>query len=402
MEPPKPPEPPAPPKPRRRRRALIVLGVLVGLFAAFDLVVYLTGTAAYARAQERFRGLGGPASFVDLAPDPIPEGENAAVLFREMKEELDGLGRREFPWDAEDNDAFLRENAGLLARVHAALDLPASVWETDFTRALEVDLPPFLAMRGASRLMATEAWRLAESGDLDGAWTEVRRLGRLVDHVMFDRSLISVMISLSLERGKFDLVQRIGRDRDLSPAWDGALLDARDYRRMLRDAFIAEAASVTYTIERLGQGDMNLEGERAYSVLAVLVPGWRPHDTAVYLGRMCDFIEMLDGKALPEGWDEFPAWSLLARILVPGVGRTHLAADGAQACSRMARAALDLRGIRIANGAYPDEWEAPADPNGAGPLGYRREGDGFVLWSVGEDGVDDAGGGDDLAWTWNR
>ncbi len=66
----------------------------------------------------------------------------------------------------------------------------------------------------------------------------------------------------------------------------------------------------------------------------------------------------------------------------------------------MARGALALRLYHEAHGAYPERLAemmpailsaVPMDPLGSGPLVYRREGAGFVLYSVGRDGVDDGG-----------
>lgn len=49
----------------------------------------------------------------------------------------------------------------------------------------------------------------------------------------------------------------------------------------------------------------------------------------------------------------------------------------------------------------------PVDPFSGGPLQYRLEGDGFVLYSVDRDGVDDGGTAGarsegDLVWTATR
>jgi hypothetical protein len=71
-----------------------------------------------------------------------------------------------------------------------------------------------------------------------------------------------------------------------------------------------------------------------------------------------------------------------------------------RAANEMFVAALALQSYRAEHGAYPDRLEAlvphilpelPRDPYGAGPLKYRREGDKYVLYSVGPDRKDDGG-----------
>jgi hypothetical protein len=54
-------------------------------------------------------------------------------------------------------------------------------------------------------------------------------------------------------------------------------------------------------------------------------------------------------------------------------------------------AALSLMETKAKAGAFPTEPELPLDPYSGKPLGYRREGAGCVLWSVGLDGKDDDG-----------
>ena len=59
--------------------------------------------------------------------------------------------------------------------------------------------------------------------------------------------------------------------------------------------------------------------------------------------------------------------------------------------------ALAVAAHRAEHGSYPDSladleaegWDLPADSFGGGPFHYRREGDGFVVWSIGPDMEDD-------------
>ncbi len=63
--------------------------------------------------------------------------------------------------------------------------------------------------------------------------------------------------------------------------------------------------------------------------------------------------------------------------------------------NRLLRAALTLRALKLDSGAYPDTFTAPVDPFSptAAPLLYRKQGDGYLLYSVGPDGNDDGGAG---------
>ncbi|MFC7338811.1 hypothetical protein ACFQY0_16565 [Haloferula chungangensis] len=69
-----------------------------------------------------------------------------------------------------------------------------------------------------------------------------------------------------------------------------------------------------------------------------------------------------------------------------------------EAQMRLTQTAIDLEIRRLKEGKFPDSVQAE-DPLGDGVMGYRLEKDGgYSIWSVGPDGVDDGGAGDDLVF----
>jgi hypothetical protein len=102
---------------------------------------------------------------------------------------------------------------------------------------------------------------------------------------------------------------------------------------------------------------------------------------------------------------------LLSALLVRGL--TFEAADQGETQEALGRLAFSVAAYGADHGTYPDSLSAlvpkyanrvPSDPFTEQPLHYRREGAGFVLYSVGQNGVDDGGRtvdsqppGDDLA-----
>lgn len=61
--------------------------------------------------------------------------------------------------------------------------------------------------------------------------------------------------------------------------------------------------------------------------------------------------------------------------------------------TRLLRAALELRSLKLENGAYPETFTAPVDPFSpdAKPLVYRKTAQDYLLYSVGPDGKDEGG-----------
>lgn len=94
-------------------------------------------------------------------------------------------------------------------------------------------------------------------------------------------------------------------------------------------------------------------------------------------------------------------YTMISKMLLPGLTRSSHRFAFAQAALDLARCACALERYHLVEGKYPDKLEAlaprfiekiPVDPMGGQPLRYRTEPDGnFVLYSVGWDGTDDGG-----------
>ena len=108
---------------------------------------------------------------------------------------------------------------------------------------------------------------------------------------------------------------------------------------------------------------------------------------------------------------------VIARLMLPPLGKVPLRAAGAQTAVDEATLACALERHRLANGQFPENLEAltpkfiarmPNDILTGRPYKYRRTNDGqFVLYSVGWDEEDDGGVpgamfGDDKTgdWVW--
>ncbi len=91
---------------------------------------------------------------------------------------------------------------------------------------------------------------------------------------------------------------------------------------------------------------------------------------------------------------------IVALVGVPALAKLGKKTAGAAAEVDLTRLACALERARMANGQYPDDLNSlspkfissvPNDPIQNGPLHYRRDQDGFTLYSVGWNGTDDGG-----------
>lgn len=96
----------------------------------------------------------------------------------------------------------------------------------------------------------------------------------------------------------------------------------------------------------------------------------------------------------------FFRFRVLAELLAPGLLRAQDAFERTHAQANGALLAIALKQYKRARGEYPDELvalvpeyvdELPQDPFNGEPFRYRREGDGFVLYSIGQNRKDDGG-----------
>jgi hypothetical protein len=92
-----------------------------------------------------------------------------------------------------------------------------------------------------------------------------------------------------------------------------------------------------------------------------------------------------------------PFYAVVTLGVAPVFGRIVWSRDRATAAIGTARIALALKAYRGDHAAYPAllaeletaGWKLPLDPFGGKPYRYRREGTGFVVWSLGPDMDDD-------------
>ena len=93
----------------------------------------------------------------------------------------------------------------------------------------------------------------------------------------------------------------------------------------------------------------------------------------------------------------------LTRSLLPAFSRAFEARDAAIARNALARLAISLEEYRAREGGYPASlaeleaagWKTGEDPFSGKAYRYRKEGNGFIVWSLGPDLDDDDGRGPD-------
>ena len=100
-----------------------------------------------------------------------------------------------------------------------------------------------------------------------------------------------------------------------------------------------------------------------------------------------------------EQWDHIPGYAVVARIMMPVFSRAMSRRDETKAELGLTQLALALKSFQLEHGEYPASlselsaagWSLPADPFSGQPFVYRREGKGYLLYSIGPDLADSGG-----------
>jgi hypothetical protein len=222
----------------------------------------------------------------------------------------------------------LSERKDMMQLVHEAANKPACIFRRDWTRGILMVYPENATMREAARLLSAESYFLAQAGRYREAIANQARIFRVAQHPTSDPIAISQLVGMAC-----DSIALAGFENILCVA--GPNPEA------------AEAVRATVAARR---------------------PRFRLRRT-------------LEGEIAAPG-------------LVTGGLITRAVQARAQEEAIIAGAALlAYKGRR---GAFPDRLEDAAatpmrDPFSIGPLKYRREGAGFVVYSVGPDGNFDGG-----------
>ena len=423
------------------KKLAIVAAALAMLIAALAVAVWAIGGAVVnAKLRARYQAIreaGDPVTMEELAaayyPEP-PAEQNAAPLLEKAFEPSEGddsaslehlpiLGEADLPPLGEPlTPEMIAAIRRLLADNAEARKLLA--------QALSRDACWFAAEHRGDRLtgglnlgrarwwgfvLALEAEARAEQGDAAAAADSLLTMLRLAGAMQ--EPLSSVCIARSgIECLAAQHVERWANRLDPPPALlarvEAALHDATDRRRAERLLVYERCHGIDmfehYLIDPR-PGSLSPDGTpmvrqrflpRVY-FKATLLHYVDAMDYALSTARKPYPHNLIEGAGmLPALERRVPRYYALARIGLDSVCMMVGAAQGHVADMETARVGLATLRCRAAKGRLPKSLGAlvpdfidavPLDPYDGEPLRYRTEGDAFVVYTLGKDGVDDGG-----------
>lgn len=352
----------------------------------------------------------------ELVPPPVPDEENAALLYKKAF----GLYRDEITVDDLDLLSKLSEQGhlpaderarlqGLLDRNREALELlhqaaarPRCNFGLDYAQGFRMDMPHIDGLIRGAKLLNLEALLAGKDGLPASSYSALRLAEAVGEEPVLVSQLVRVVChGIGNEARQLAMTGDVGRDHLLA------------FVEQFAPERIRATSEKTLLLELCNGVRLALEGGGG----APPLPGAtirRPedplgaHDLALYAETLGEYaalagrpyyevrerLQQVQSKA-----DQAPWYAEMTRQMLPSLARAAEHQAVAEATLGTGRLAAALKLYRQENGTYPASLDAlqtilpalPVDPFSGAPYVYRREGDGFVVYSVGADGADGGG-----------
>ncbi len=430
---------------------LLVLFVLVAIPWTYFNIKW--GRELEAKLAE-LKAQGMPLTPAEAAPKPVPDSQNAAVLYQEVfkvqfppTESIFGEGAMGGLSQDDRNvfSAYLKEPTRelesqvrkLLARpqVQQALNTlrrgsqrPYSVFPVKWEQGAAALFPHMGMFRAATYIITTRALLLADEGRVKEALDWCRVSLRMSEHAASEPTLIGQLVATAMQAITLDAVERIISEQQLEPGVANDFADYLSRINLYKSSTVAMAGEQAYgieTMEQLRRGeyrrselvrdhlDLSARADRSYLIVQLYSswlgrPLWKLDELALIQGygkvvRLTaePYVEAAsEWKRLKASRDEIPRYLVLTRKLSPLFSGAMQKRDHAVASIGLCRVVLALKAYKYERGAYPQslaqlqetlDWQLPEDPFSGADFVYQRQEEGFKLYSIGQDLEDDGG-----------
>lgn len=414
-------------KRRHMKRFFLYSGlvVLILLMLIFTVGLWLKLSTASRVAEQRaaIAAAGDRVYLTEYAREPIPNEENAYYFLKLAKVDLEAiydklgklgevdLQRRLRPDQIAALEKLVEEHTKrhrtfeLLEKAAACTQYDS---QTDYSQGVAVELPDMVLLRSAARAIEAKALVLAYHGEGDDALAECERWLRLNALFQNDPLIINHLVSIACQSIGVSSANHVLRVAETSPDARqrlDAVLATLDNRRAGVEAMKGERAWGVLTFEQLRSGKLDPQSVDAPPVTRLLAANWIGQaylndDEAKYLELMDRHIQAaeLDGSereafAVPIDVElqNGGVRHVMTRLLVPALKSALAASDRADTynhCLRVLLALQDRDDAALGDLGLPDA--ATRDAGGL-PLVIRHTDDGWVVYGVGKNGVDDGG-----------
>jgi hypothetical protein len=413
-----------------------ILLVLLGLAAAVLVVrtvLNVTEGRRLTKTLAELKSQGVPLTIKELAA-PCPDGENGATLWKAAEELYAFKGQdikllNEVCQNLENGLPVAADGWAWVSRLieknRRVLDLVPEIagkpcfrfGETD-VRFWERKIPNAAMMIRTMKLWGLESMQIAEKGDLRVSLDRLRTGLRFAPKIAEDSSLIAFLIALANGKTSLFFLNRSLSGREAGEEILLPVLGDLDERQIERWKALLQTG---IRGERLMFMDIGLLADAKDWTQSILLKGWterlyywliRPlirRDVSLNLPiyaklesqTSLSYYQTRDfWKPHKDHLEALPWYAVVSKMVIPDMEGAFMKVATFDALVRTARAGLACRVFKGRTGQYPESLEAlvpelltevPIDPFTGKPLVYKREGTGFIVYSLGSNQKDDGG-----------
>jgi len=295
----------------------------------------------------------------------------------------------------------------------------------------EFEVQNMIHMIQGTRLLGIDAVLKAEEGYVEDAINQFLSARRFLKLHLQEPFLVNYLVNMACMKQVAVCLNHIVSKREIETDTLEKLLqewDASPWSEELSWTLRSEKTSSIGASLLYLRGEINpdwMEGNELYYWLFRPIYKkeitWIPriYDRLIETVKM-PYYQSRDSKELEKIMDEIPWYYKRVKMIVPNLGALLLKRAALNAIFETARIGMACKIFKNANGDYPDKLielspgimkEIPVDPFTGKSYVYRKEDDGFIVYSVGSNQKDEGGRGtwaitqmvmekdDDWAWT---
>ncbi len=310
---------------------------------------------------------------------------------------------------------YLSDNAEALRLLHQAASMKDCRYPIDLSRGGDTPFPHLNKLRQAARLLEIEAIQNVEEQKPQQAVESVVASMGVTRSLNQEPVLISYLVHVACQGLSVASLENVLNRTQLTDEQLGQLVTAtaesEDHQILIR-AFVGERCMVSDGFERIHSGKTRMS--ELYNFIGPLILVYRATgllelDEISSLDMMNRYVNTTDlsplesmaaARSISNAVASLPRLRFLSRAIVGSFDSVFSRASRGDATFRDAQTALAIERYRLANGRLPDQLSdlipaflpaVPADPFDGKPLRYKKLGKGYVVYSVGDDGVDNGG-----------
>lgn len=416
-----------------RHLLVAVLAILIVWFGWFRIGAHrqLNGRLRELRAQgypmnldELDRSYRLPDGAQNAAPFYLDAFETFVAWDQEAREGLPHFGKAPLPARTEPLDAstrqqveaYLADNQRALSLLHEAADIEHCRYPVDFDGGGVDGATPWITnLRDCARLLSIETLAQCERGDVSAAMESVRAnlaLARSLEVPLLMHRLIHIAVRAMAYRSIERIVSRTPlTDEQLQTlsGWIKASQSDEGYER----ALVGERCFMLRAFESPADYLGGPTGPTSKLVHLLMAPrrvlGFHDKDMLSAIDLVQERLDTLDlpyperlatQQSIEESGGAGRRPGLLTRILMPALWRTFQLEARCIAHLRATQTALVIERYRLAEGRLPTALDdlapayleaVPQDPFDGKDLRYGTVEAGYVVYSIGDDLIDDGG-----------